>query len=331
MANVRGERGQLLLVAALAMAVMFVSLALALNTAIYTENLATRSSDIAGGSDALEYTWAATDGVEGLLEQTNSHHNASYVTLSDNMTTGIDRWVYGSSHHRSLVGEAIEITNIALTNGSRIVQTNGSRNFTAADGTHNWPLSDTTNRTRRFRVNVSRESLPDVGQLTVESDLVNTYQIYITDTTTTTWRVHLYRNLTGTDTVNATVEHPSGSFSTPCSVTGDHVVVDLVAGTIGDESCPVLKVNDTLSTLDAIYFNETISATNESTVNGTYDIIVASTDPASSPAPYLNDGPNDGSPWVASALYSVTFDAISESTQLRYNTTVRVAPGENDG
>ena len=40
----RPNRGQLLLVAAIALGILFVALALILNTAIFTENLATRSS-----------------------------------------------------------------------------------------------------------------------------------------------------------------------------------------------------------------------------------------------------------------------------------------------
>ena len=62
----RRDRAQLMLVTALALAVVLVVLVLLVNTAIYTENLATRGVDV-GADDALEHRAAVVDGVGGVV------------------------------------------------------------------------------------------------------------------------------------------------------------------------------------------------------------------------------------------------------------------------
>ena len=49
MADLKGERGQILLIAAFALAVIFIALGLVVNGAIFTENLASQG-DASGGS-----------------------------------------------------------------------------------------------------------------------------------------------------------------------------------------------------------------------------------------------------------------------------------------
>lgn len=65
------DRGQLLLVGGILLAVMFVVLALLVNTAIYTDNVATRGGDAAG--EALEYQAGVVDSVGGLMDAENAH------------------------------------------------------------------------------------------------------------------------------------------------------------------------------------------------------------------------------------------------------------------
>lgn len=323
MADVRRtERGQLLLVTALALAVMFVSLALALNTAIYTENLATRGSDIAGGSDVLSFEGAVRGGVSGLLERTNRYHNATHATLTRNLTDELSSWESTATRQQSLSGDVIALANLAVTNGSRIVQTNGSRNFTAANGSTDWALSSDANGIRRLTFNVTRDSLPDSGSLAVQNDSVNAFNVEVTNESGSVWRVHVYGNLAGTS-VNVLVEHPD-SFTTSCSRTDEHVVMDLVDGTLGGDDCPGLDIAGAVTHPEVLRFEETRNAT------GTYDVVLADPAPAQSPPSTLNEGSTADSPWVVPVIYAVEVDAIVESTRLRYNATVRIAPGETD-
>lgn len=324
MADVRRtERGQLLLVTALALAVMFVSLALALNTAIYTENLATRGSDIAGGSDVLSFEGAVQGGVSGLLERTNRHHNATHATLTRNLTDELSSWESTATRQQSLSGDVIALANHQVTNGSRIVQTNGSRNFTAANGSTDWTLSSDAKGIRRLTFNLTSDLLPDSGSLAIQNDSVNTFNVEITNDSGSTWRVHVYGNLTGTS-VNVLVEHPTGTFTAPCSRTGEHVVLDLVEGTLGGDGCQALDVAGTVSDPANVTFQETRNAT------GTYDVVLADPAPAQSPPSTLNEGSTADSPWVVPVIYAVEVDTVVESTRLRYNAIVRIAPGEID-
>ena len=61
------DRGQMILVGAFALSMTFVALALLLNSAVYTENLASRSID-AGASEAIEFREEARAATVGILE-----------------------------------------------------------------------------------------------------------------------------------------------------------------------------------------------------------------------------------------------------------------------
>ncbi len=88
MAEMR-ERGQMILVAGVILAVLFVALALLVNAAIYTDNVATRGGDSA--SEALEYQSGVTDSVGELIDAENA--DGGHTTVSDIETaveTGTD-------------------------------------------------------------------------------------------------------------------------------------------------------------------------------------------------------------------------------------------------
>lgn len=91
MAEVR-DRGQLLLVGGVILAVFFVALALLVNTAIYTDNVATRGGDSA--SEALDYQDGVVSAVGGLLDAENAdntHDNTSEImTAVESGTEEID-------------------------------------------------------------------------------------------------------------------------------------------------------------------------------------------------------------------------------------------------
>ena len=73
--NHNRDRGQMILLMGVVLAVMFVALALLVNAAIYTDNVATRGGDPAG--EALEYQNGVVDSTEGLIEAENDAGNAT--------------------------------------------------------------------------------------------------------------------------------------------------------------------------------------------------------------------------------------------------------------
>lgn len=66
------ERGQLVLLSGLLLATSLVALVLILNSAIYTENLATRNDGVPA-TDAIEYRENARQGAAGAIEHVNRH------------------------------------------------------------------------------------------------------------------------------------------------------------------------------------------------------------------------------------------------------------------
>jgi hypothetical protein len=80
------ERGQLILVAGIALAILFVALALLVNAAIYTDNLATRGGDSA--AEPLAYQAGVVDSVGGLIDAENAAGN-DFSTIRDNVVDGV--------------------------------------------------------------------------------------------------------------------------------------------------------------------------------------------------------------------------------------------------
>jgi hypothetical protein len=316
-----GDRAQLLLVAGLVIAVMFVALALTLNTVIYTENLASRSSGTAGGDASIRFLDTTEEAIEGILDRANRNHNESHAAVRGNVTAGLAtlRNTTGRTHAAS--GIVTNVSERTLRNGTRIVQTNGSRSFTAADGSADWTLADDVSGTRQFRINATNASLTNTTQAALEADEV--FYVHV-NAPSATWEVYVYKDLVGANTINVTVRNvTSGVKRDPCSTTGDHAFVNVTAGTVGGDPCPGLSFVSDLGSSYAITYNDT------ETFNGTYHLIVDDASVARSPGPALNDAPGD-SPWADPAVYAVYYDVIYETARLQYETNVRVAPGEAD-
>ena len=80
-----GDRGQMILVTGIVLAVLFVALALLVNAAIYTDNVATRGGDSAG--EALEYQAGVVDSVSALLA---AEHATEDDTMPDDIEPAIE-------------------------------------------------------------------------------------------------------------------------------------------------------------------------------------------------------------------------------------------------
>jgi hypothetical protein len=323
------SRAQLILVAGLIIAVTFVALALTLNTVIYTENLATRSSDIAGGDDAIRFLDVAREGITGVLTRANRNHNGSHDHVVGNVTGGIDAWRNATGRSYAINGIVTNVSKVNVTEGTRIQQTNRSRNFTSADGDSDWTLASDVSGTREFRLNVTRASLRNSTKSLVGTAGVDVFEIRVDDQSTE-WQVFVYKNLTGTATVNVTVENrTSGTKFGPCSATTEQVVVNITAEMVGGQSCSALSFVSNLQPPYTIMYNDTEPTIGDPTGNGTYHLFVDNSSVGGSPGPQFNDAPGD-SPWADAAVYAVAFDANYETERLRYNASLRVAPGEPD-
>ena len=303
------DRGQLFLVGALSLAVLFVVLALLMNTAIYTENIATRGTG-SGTGEAIRYGQAVRAGTAGLVGYVNAHHNSSYGALDANLTAGVDTMSDATSVHYAYEGARADAALVSTVNGTRIAHDNGTRAFTNESGTADWTLASSVDGTRAFRLNVTRGDLAGGASSAFRVNVSNG---------THTWRAYVYND---GDTVAVKVENDSEDLSTEQCLApneADHTVVDLTRGTVGGEPCPLLDFGRGISGPYSIGFENGDQAT------GTYGLVVDE--------PALADDPNDvffddasNSPYATPAIYSATVEVRYEGPQITYRTNVTVAP-----
>ena len=112
------DRGQLLLVAGILLAVVFVALALLVNAAIYTDNVATRGGDSAG--EALEYQASVVGAVGELLDAENANDaHENRTEIRDSIRDGsedISR-IYAQNHLRRGATTAIDTEGMTFEDG----------------------------------------------------------------------------------------------------------------------------------------------------------------------------------------------------------------------
>lgn len=313
MANLRGtDRGQLMLVGALALAVLFVSFAFLLNAAIYTETIASRGTGVEADT-VVGYRNAATDAVGGAIDRLSVGENRSYDSLHGNLTTAVGDWDRGTARQYAIEGDAPSVEVVSVTNGTRVVQ-NGTRNFTDADGAANWTLAEDA-RTRNYTMTVEGNELA----ASTPSDLLNgnsdgafnvtfanasgNYSVYVYDSGGEV--ALLAENADGNDVGNCT--RPSGS-----------IAVDFTAGTVNGTDCDALDFYRTLEgTYEVRYANaDQITGTYAMTVDADHDEL-----DGGHYAAYGGDGP-----FRSTAIYAADVEVVFRSASVHYRNEQTVAP-----
>lgn len=311
------SRGQLFLVGALALAVLFVSLAFLLNTAIYTENLATRS-DGASATDAIEYQQSARTHVRTELGYVNRHNNTTYADLQANYTAAADTWNALAVTHQAANGHVTTFSTIDQVRGTRIVQAD-ARNFSDANATRSWTLAENAT-VRNYTVAVEHDTLADPVAGPTLSDLLNASTFHVEFAGDETWTVYVYQD--GASDVIATVER-SGSPVDSCTRSGSTVTIDFTNGTMGGTDCAPLHFYDQLGE------NYDVSYANGGQVNGTYELTVDRPVGDLDGTHYHSDA-DGSSPYVTPAIYSANFRLVYRGPAVYYEDEFRVAPGEPD-
>lgn len=164
-----GERGQLIVVAALLIAVLFVGLALVLNGAIYAENLASRGDSSTAEAIATE---RLTEDRLGQMVDAANHEleeTASYEDRRSHVRENASAWDQLVGDREANRGNAYVAEVEAMTNGTRVNQSTPD-NFDPADpdllGADPLDLGEETDwkiasdsEVRAFEMTVQRDSL----------------------------------------------------------------------------------------------------------------------------------------------------------------------------
>lgn len=308
------DRGQLFLIGALSLAVLLITVALLLNTAIYTENIATRG----GGTDSAEvigFQNAAQAQSVDAFEHVNCEHNASYGDLRGNYTASMNVWEDTAARHRAAEGHVGEVTVNDTTEGTRIVQ-DDDRNFTDANGNASWELVADANA-RNYTITAQPSSLitSDTGNLT--SDPV--FRVAFEASNGDVWSIYIYDGTVGDITV-AVVE-PDGTIDSRGA--DSPARLDITNATLDGDSWDALRFFDDLGEGYDVSYEYGDATT------GTYSLAVDRNVSAVDGAQYHDDSSGD-SPYVTPALYDAEIDIVYQTQMAYYEAKYRVAPGEAD-
>jgi hypothetical protein len=310
-ARVNRDRGQLLIITALLLAILFVGLALILNSGIYTENLSTRET-----TSSLEpFTDdPATEArlIESLAAANYYNETADFEDRRSMVAENVTEWSNRQASQHAKEGQAYATELSASTEGTRLTQNNSGEfmpaneglldNVTSLGTTYridplglrdrtNWLVASDVHH-RGFEMTVNRESLKTVDQGNL-GDLVDLMDQLLTgsdafwielDDGETTWRVYLVEVADQNEVAAITTEvkDEGGLLDCgdeelvgSCRITGDTVTVRLSANELrssdSTQECDSLSVTNNLGRHD-IYYVGADEAT------GNYSLIVDKSD-----------------------------------------------------
>ena len=299
------DRGQLLLVGAIGIAVLLVVLAVVLNTAIYTEAIATDSATANEERSVVAYEDGAERAIAGIILSTNRGSDGTVTEdeLETNLREDVAQWSDLSDRHRATDGASGTLSVDEVTYGTRILQDETQREFTDGDGTADWTVAENVSRVIEFRMTITAERLQDLGN--------ESFSVRVEDGDGSVRELDVYANEddevtvdTGTDT---------------CSSPGETVTIDLVSGTVDGTPCAGLSVTDDLEPSSDIDYR------NADTVEGEYALTV------DGGAETTVDAGGTESPRAVPAIDGAEATLTYHSSTLSYESELRIRPGETDG
>lgn len=320
MADVTGDdRGQLLLVAGLVIAITFVLLVLVLNTVIYAENLGTRSSDV-GGDDAIAYERAAVDHTAALLPY---QIEDPAIDAEAEFAAELDRWARWSREHTLAEQDHADVNvEEENTTGTQICHTNSSREFADAGGTGNWTLATGVEHTPELYIRDLPVDNSTDFNATFDGPNEQPFRVVIADDASNVWQLEIYEEEDADGNPIAIAETNSGNW---CEIKDSNTTIDLVVGTV--DGCAG-GIDPFTETIDGTY---SIKYENAGNVEGQYGLFVdtdvareANEDTGAYNDPAASDPPE--SPYTTPAVYYATIDITYETERLTYESSVRVSP-----
>jgi len=296
----RARRGQLLLVGGIVLALTFIALAIVVNSAIFTENLATRG-DVPGAEGAIEYRHETVQAVGGILAAVNDDESIE----PDTIEPAVENISVQGGLQQSRQGRVVNITYLDRESGVRVAN-NSMGDFTDLSGNEDWTIAEDVSTTRNV-------------QFEFESPGGN-FRVVLNETDSNS-----YWNMTVIDSdelrveVNQAGEPPR---SGTCQTAGDLSTVDVTGATVNGAVCQALEREGTGEPLWFGYELDeyNIEFENADEADGNYSMILKDTTSLAVDETELD---NDGD-----AVYSVSVTYQYRTSAVRYGTEVRVAPGE---
>lgn len=344
MADVRTtrDRGQLILVTGVVLAVALVGLALVLNSVIFTENLATRNNEQQSNGMLSERANAKSNFDEGITKVNDEVVTSTeFHWLRENLSEVVETREDRMARQAAISGGAVNYSVTSATSGTRIRQTNASRNFTAGDdmvGADDWVVVDNANNVRHFRISSNRSSLYESTIDTTKAALADSaFNVNVTDASGDTWKVYVFRGAL-TNNVYLLVEDPSDPDFTSstegykefvteaCTYQNETVTIWLTEAVVQNSECDQLKFfqNDAVRPLTIRYDNAYDESANAARIRGTYDLLVDK-ELSRSPSPYYLTSEGK-SPFTQKAIVNAHVQMEYQSRQVEYYTDIETQP-----
>jgi hypothetical protein len=311
-----GRRGQLLLIAGLGIAMTLVVLAIVLNTVIFTQNLATREA--VDTRTPVEFTNAVEQGVGGIMVEANHWNTTDYGTLDTAFKEAVTTWAGNATYLAASKGTSADVSLEGTTNGTRVIQESRGA-WENQSGTSDWQIATSTERIRRFHVNVSHTDLvseDDTGLPTSDAFRINVSETSGADN----WILYIYENQSDSSRIDATAIRPDGT-KTTCSASHAELLIDITEAQINGTSCGFTFADNISSPYN-------ISIENGDRISAKYTFVV-NTDHATFSSAHGADydfPPSYTSPYAVPAIYSADVNVTVERADIEYQRIVTIAP-----
>jgi hypothetical protein len=319
------ERGQIILISAFVLAVIFVSLALVVNSAIFTENLASRG-EVSGSSEALVYQHQVEQSVGEAMAFANHYNYSDASALTDSIRDSISYIGSRGGIQQARGGQLVNVSYDTHETGTRIADNASGGSTFAGNGTapDPWQLAENVDETRNFLIRVTDKTALNSPGPSAFAVVVNE-----TGTADTVWRLEIAAD---GSKVQIDVSNDTDTVSCEYAVSSNFKI-DVTRGIVGGEHCSAL--NRVGNSGDPMWFGANIPSgssynitfENGHDIVGNYSMVIqGSGNPEV--ASNLEDSPTVGDPYYTSAIYQTTVNYTYVTPNVAYETKVQVAPGE---
>lgn len=308
------NRGQLLLITAIMLAIVLLMLAVMLNVTILADALAADGSTADAERDLVGYLDGVDRGITAVIIANNDRRNSTtaYEAVLADTNASIHGWSDQAAATYLRDGTYTNVTVDEVDVRTRIVHDNASATFSDADGAANWQVFADAPGIDVFELNISRDDLVERTASCSPAD--GCFELVIEDADGATSRISV-ANRSGEITLEASTPGGTTTCSTPAAVGR----LDLVNGTLDGDVCDGLDIVDQHTTpMELRYAN----ATNAS---GTYIIDIEG--PVTSTGSFQTEGSPRKFPLVSAVNVSVTY----RSSILEYTGTKTISIGDDDG
>lgn len=312
------DRGQLLIVAAVGLAILLTALALALNTAAYAEvHVSETDTGLQEERDAVRYQESVRRAVAGMIGSNSS------IETESGLRANLAEWTELASPGHARDGAATNATLTDTTIENRIVQ-DDARAFEDQSGAADWTVASNVSAVDAYETEVQ------AADLATTDDCASTEECFaltVEDDDGDTWRMFVYSS-SGNETVEVDVETANGS-DYYCKAEASSTSINVTGGAFVEEDGTECTF-ESFTQDDQVGSSYTLRYESAGNVSGTYNLSVTG-DVVNGSIEEDERYDATGSPRIDPDVVAANVSIRYQSPDLRYEAEIRVVPGDADG